>query len=943
MLVTKIEVREACDWLRAAGFPQYLQLFCDGRFPIDLDWARQDHRFLDDDALDSLCRRLKTLNKCAAMKMGPRTLKRRADDNEDVFTISPNWTYNRSTRQWQHLDLPESPASLRHASLNDVSDPHNLSGSSTEGPVGSDRESFRIWTQKSRSLDSSFRRPPSSGDRPSWYRDKPQRKKSSSLLKRMEKLRLRGAGSYRDDEATSGVQEEGWMTRSSTSLPSRADSGVSSSSPASSRTISSSSSQSESSSVVSTPSPVARVRSNCKRYNSGTSRDLTPNVERLHRVSAGRHDLVFEVPDGHKPGTFPTSLACQHPALSSITLDSSVTWRTGSFHGCHGRRSRSSGQETTSSGSSPLALPDHRMSVYDNVFDVQQVSESEDGPESQGLLDHQDVSSALDSVLERISGLQQLLSSWSDELSEEDGLRGDDLSSSSSLEEPVADGELATRPQRSRGNQSVGSEVDRLSITQMMLLQKLSLLRLTALMDKHSPASKRGWNWTLPKPLKKDQQSEVKGTRVFGAPLHLSVKKSGEPLPQAVLGALDYLRTVGLHQVGLFRKSGLKSRIQTLREQVESDPEVSFHGHSAYDVADLLKQYFRDLPESLFTSRLCQIFLHIYQYLPKDQQLEATQAAILLLPDEHRGALQVLLHFLSDVASIPENQMTSTNIAVCLAPSLFHLNTTKRDPSRSRHRKLSLGRPDQRDLSETLAATQGLAFMISEAERLFQLPEFWPGDCSDSAASMGAQEEQLTRLHENTQILLDDAEEKSPGWRSRVTPEHIELSFKKVDDSCPLWLWRGRLEVKASTQVLMQKLLKEPNFWDCGVGQATTVTSLSENADVILVHQAHGACWRPLQEQLLIRTWRSEGPGPLFISCESTEHLEVPEEGVREHIYSCLFLLEPTGTGTTLLTHICRTDTRGRSLEWHCRVSGHHLAAGLLAIRDFFRDDNQEA
>lgn len=69
-----------------------------------------------------------------------------------------------------------------------------------------------------------------------------------------------------------------------------------------------------------------------------------------------------------------------------------------------------------------------------------------------------------------------------------------------------------------------------------------------------------------------------------------------------------------LSQVGLFRKSGVKSRIQYLRELVESDPDgVSYDGQSAFDVADMVKQYFRDLPEPVFTSRLCESFLHIYQ------------------------------------------------------------------------------------------------------------------------------------------------------------------------------------------------------------------------------------------------------------------------------------------------------------------------------------------
>lgn len=66
--------------------------------------------------------------------------------------------------------------------------------------------------------------------------------------------------------------------------------------------------------------------------------------------------------------------------------------------------------------------------------------------------------------------------------------------------------------------------------------------------------------------------------------------------------------------MGIFRKSGVKSRIQSLRQMNESSPDnVCYEGQSAYDVADLLKQYFRDLPEPIFTSKLTTTFLQIYQ------------------------------------------------------------------------------------------------------------------------------------------------------------------------------------------------------------------------------------------------------------------------------------------------------------------------------------------
>ncbi len=52
----------------------------------------------------------------------------------------------------------------------------------------------------------------------------------------------------------------------------------------------------------------------------------------------------------------------------------------------------------------------------------------------------------------------------------------------------------------------------------------------------------------------------------------------------------------------------------------ESSPDnVNYEDQSAYDVADMVKQFFRDLPEPLLTSKLGETFLHIYQC--KDRNL----------------------------------------------------------------------------------------------------------------------------------------------------------------------------------------------------------------------------------------------------------------------------------------------------------------------------------
>lgn len=62
---------------------------------------------------------------------------------------------------------------------------------------------------------------------------------------------------------------------------------------------------------------------------------------------------------------------------------------------------------------------------------------------------------------------------------------------------------------------------------------------------------------------------------------------------------------------------------------------------------------------------------------------------------------------------------------------------------------------------------------------------------------------------------------------------------------------------------------------------------------------------------LLPRTWQADpSTGPLYVASVSTEHPEVQVEGIRAHVQSCLYLLEPTGAIKTRLVHLCRTDTR---------------------------------
>lgn len=115
--------------------------------------------------------------------------------------------------------------------------------------------------------------------------------------------------------------------------------------------------------------------------------------------------------------------------------------------------------------------------------------------------------------------------------------------------------------------------------------------------------------------------------------------------------------------------------------------------------------------------------LFLFLDLPADVRPEAVYSAVLLLPDENREVLQILLEFLHHVAEHSKvNHMTPSNLAVCLAPSLFHNGSASRTTSVSpRRRKNGTGVPDPRELAETKASHDCLTFLIENHIAVFSV------------------------------------------------------------------------------------------------------------------------------------------------------------------------------------------------------------------------------
>lgn len=63
-----------------------------------------------------------------------------------------------------------------------------------------------------------------------------------------------------------------------------------------------------------------------------------------------------------------------------------------------------------------------------------------------------------------------------------------------------------------RPNSLVGQMVGSLTVGQLLVLRKLALLKLTAIMERYCPTHRTGWNWELPKFMRKTRMPDPKGT-----------------------------------------------------------------------------------------------------------------------------------------------------------------------------------------------------------------------------------------------------------------------------------------------------------------------------------------------------------------------------------------------------------------------------------------------
>nr|XP_005987943.1 PREDICTED: rho GTPase-activating protein 11A-like isoform X2 [Latimeria chalumnae] len=170
------------------------------------------------------------------------------------------------------------------------------------------------------------------------------------------------------------------------------------------------------------------------------------------------------------------------------------------------------------------------------------------------------------------------------------------------------------------------------------------------------------------------QDKKVSGYVLFGSPLStqaMYVLPEGEgTVPRFLVDACEVL-SLHLHTEGLFRKPGSMVRVKALKARLEAG-ENCLPTAFPSDVAALVKQFFRDLPERVIRLELLDPLCRAQQLPEESERISTTTLITFLLPQINLDTLKYFCAFLRLLASRSEdNKMDTRNLALVFTPTLF--------------------------------------------------------------------------------------------------------------------------------------------------------------------------------------------------------------------------------------------------------------------------------
>ncbi|KAI9483983.1 MAG: hypothetical protein EXX96DRAFT_560379 [Benjaminiella poitrasii] len=191
---------------------------------------------------------------------------------------------------------------------------------------------------------------------------------------------------------------------------------------------------------------------------------------------------------------------------------------------------------------------------------------------------------------------------------------------------------------------------------------------------------------------KADSDANADNSRpMFGNDLIKQIQAEKGKIPLIVEKCVESVELRGMDYEGIYRKSGGVGQMRQIQQAFEKGEILNLADEEKWNdicaITSVLKQYFRELPNPLFTYELHPKFMDAMMISDSKEQLQTMTQLIQTLPIENFNTLKYLMEHLNRIQNqSKENLMSSKNLAVIFGPTLLRHQDENRDLLEMNHK-----------------------------------------------------------------------------------------------------------------------------------------------------------------------------------------------------------------------------------------------------------------
>lgn len=257
--------------------------------------------------------------------------------------------------------------------------------------------------------------------------------------------------------------------------------------------------------------------------------------------------------------------------------------------------------------------------------------------------------------------------------------------------------------------------------------------------------------------------------KVFGVPL-VSLITENNKVPVVIERLLRTIEMRGSYTEGIYRKSGVSSKIKELKAKMDENPDdVDFEKYQVHVLASVLKSFLREMPEPLLTFECYENFITAANLEDPQDRVSTLYDILKKLPPANYDLMERLVFHLARVALHEEvNRMSAASLAIVFAPCVLRTNKVV---------------PAQDSLQDISSQTQCIETIISEQLRKVRatLDDIDTLDTACQAATNRLSSLRSSKVFSPEELLPSNQPQQQTNDEEHLLVDHIQEIQKEKE------------------------------------------------------------------------------------------------------------------------------------------------------------------